>query len=618
MKLENFKLKLKNLQKTMKLYPMVLLAISVATIFAIMGIWNIELGALNSTLIADLLICSLYFAMSYMIVKLIITDKNIQITKSKKVLLYSIVSLVMGLLCYFLIIKSDKYFVLKNEITKIGLFVTLFVGMFIAGHFNKRNDYADYAVKIVLSIIESMIYCVTIFIGIAAILYTTKELFKLQFNIQNVLISSAALIFLLFNASIILSKFPLKYNEENLKIKWILPFKFLFTRIIAPIFLIYGLILLLYIIKVVVLRTIPNNIITNLILWYGLLSVLVLFISKTIGDKFIKFYNKIQPIILLILSVMMFYSIGIRISNYGVTEERYLVVIGGVFIVISMLYYLFFNKKTYITIPTTLLILTVISSFGPLSAYNVSRIDQKAKLEKILIEENLLVNGEIKPQNNVNPSKIKEIKDKLDYFVIKHNTKELAYLDEKFTTSKEDMSRVFGFRGDEFESIYGDIRYFVNDRLEVDTTNYDRLLENIQFEYDFNSQNINNLGNQNVTFSKKSNIVVIKYKNKPVAKLNIETFSSRLEELWNQLGPDINTEDPELMIEDEGIINNIKYKTILERADCIYDNGQKTTFYIKCLYTKEMNNILYKNLSSVIINLYFNRLIIVNLGENYV
>lgn len=31
-----------------------------------------------------------------------------------------------------------------------------------------------------------------------------------------------------------------------------------------------------------------------------------------------------------------------------------------------------------------------------------------------------------------------------------------------------------------------------------------------------------------------------------------------------------------------------------------------------------MNNILYKNLSSVIINLYFNRLIIVNLGENYV
>ncbi|MDU7926429.1 MAG: DUF4153 domain-containing protein, partial [Finegoldia magna] len=70
----------------------------------------------------------------------------------------------------------------------------------------------------------------------------------------------------------------------------------MFTRIIAPIFLIYGSILLLYIIKVVVLKTIPNNIITNLILWYGLLSVVVLFISKTVEDKFINVYNKIQPI----------------------------------------------------------------------------------------------------------------------------------------------------------------------------------------------------------------------------------------------------------------------------------------------------------------------------------
>ena len=586
MRLDIFKSKLKNLQKTIKLYPMVLLAIFIATIFAIMVIWNIEVGAFNSTLTTDLLISSLYFAMSYMIVKLIITDKNIEITKGKKALVYTIVSVIMGLVSYFLIIKVDKSFVLRNQIIQIGLFATLFVGMFVAGHFNVRVDYADYAVKIVLSIIESLIYCVTIFIGIVAILFTTKELFKLQFNLSNVIVSCAAVIFLLLNASIILSKFPLKYSDENLKIKWLLPFKFLFTRIIAPIFLIYGFILLLYIIKVVVLKTIPNNIITNLILWYGLFSVVVLFISKTVEDKFINVYNKIQPIILLILSVMMFYSIGIRISYYGVTEERYLVVVGGIFIVISMIYYLFFNKKTYITIPTTFLILALISSVGPLSAYNISRIDQKAKLEKMLVEENLLVDGKIKSQNNVNPAKIKEIKDKLDYFVVKHSAKELPYLGDKFTTSQEDMNRVFGFRGDEFESLYGQIRSFVNDRLEINTTNYDRLLENIQFQYDSNTQNIENLGNQNVTFSKKSNIVVIKYKNETIGKFNIEIFNNRLEELWNLQGPDINTEDPDNLIKDEGVINNRKYKTILERAECVYDNGQKMTYYIKCLYTK--------------------------------
>lgn len=586
MKLEILKSKLQTLVKTIKIYPMVLFAIFIATIFSIMEIWKIEFNVLNSTLIVDLIISSLYFAMSYMIVKLIITDKNIEITNGQKALVYAIVSVIMGLLCYFLIIKVDKSLYLKNQITQMGLFFALFIGMFVAGHFNTEIDYADYAVKIILAIIESLIYCVTIFVGIVAILYTTKELFKLNFNLSNLIVTCAVVIFLLLNSTIILSKFPLKYCEENLKIKWLTPFKFLFTRIIAPLFLIYGLILLLYIIKVVVLKTIPNNIITNLILWYGLLSVVVLFVSKTVQDKFIKIYDKVQPIILLILSGMMFYSIGIRISYYGITEGRYMVVIGGVFIVISMIYYLFFNKKTYITIPTTLLILTLISSVGPVSAYNISKIDQKNRLEKMLIEENLLVNGEIKPQKNVNPAKIKEIKDKLDYFTRKHSAKELAYLDEKFTTSEINMKRVFGFRGDEFESLYGKNRFYANNKLEIDTTGYDRLLENIVFEYDFTNQSINNTGNPEVTFSKKSNVIVIQYKGKKIGKLNIEKFRNKLEDFWNEQGPDIDTENPDLSIVDEGVIGETKYKTILERVDSFYDSGQKMTYQIKCLYTK--------------------------------
>ena len=586
MKLEILKSKLQTLVKTIKLYPMVLFAILIATIFSIMEIWKIEFNVLNSTLIVDLIISSLYFAMSYMIVKLIITDKNIEITNGQKAVVYAIVSVIVGLLCYFLIIKVDKSLYLKNQITQMGLFFALFIGMFVAGHFNTEIDYADYAVKIILAIIESLIYCVTIFVGIVAILYTTKELFKLNFNLSNLIVTCAVVIFLLLNATIILSKFPLKYCEENLKIKWLLPFKFLFTRIIAPLFLIYGSILLLYIIKVVVLKTIPNNIITNLILWYGLLSVVVLFVSKTIEDKFITIYDKIQPIILLILSGMMFYSIGIRISYYGITEGRYMVVMGGVFIVISMIYYLFFNKKTYITIPTTLLILTLISSVGPVSAYNISKIDQKNRLEKMLIEENLLVNGEIKPQKNINPAKIKEIKDKLDYFTRKHSAKELAFLDEKFTTSEINMKRVFGFRGDEFESLYGKNRFYANNKIEIDTTGYDRLLENIVFEYDFTNQSINNTGNPEVTFSKKSNVIVIQYKGKKIGKLNIEKFRSKLEDFWNEQGPDIDTENPDLSIVDEGVIGETKYKTILERVDSFYDSGQKMTYQIKCLYTK--------------------------------
>ena len=199
MKLEILKSKLQTLVKTIKLYPMVLFAILIATIFSIMEIWKIEFNVLNGTLIVDLIISSLYFAMSYMIVKLIITDKNIEITNGQKAVVYAIVSVIVGLLCYFLIIKVDKSLYLKNQITQMGLFFALFIGMFVAGHFNTEIDYADYAVKIILAIIESLIYCVTIFIGIVAILYTTKELFKLNFNLSNLIVTCAVVIFFLLN-----------------------------------------------------------------------------------------------------------------------------------------------------------------------------------------------------------------------------------------------------------------------------------------------------------------------------------------------------------------------------------------------------------------------------------
>ncbi len=496
----------------------------------------------------------------------------------------------MGAVCFFEVINVDKSYILRNQITQTGIFLSLFVAMFVAGHFNKQKDYVHYLLRIVLAIIESMIYCVSIFVGIAAILFTVKELFKVDFQIQNTTLSFAIIIFLMLNSTIILAKFPLKYVEENLKIKWLYPFKLLFTRIISPLFLVYGFILICYIIKVVVFKTIPKNIITNLILWYGLLSVGLVFVTKINDDKFIRVYRKIQPAILLILSVMMFYSIGIRISYYGITEDRYFVIIAGIFIVISMIYYLLFDKKTYMTIPVVFIILTIISSVGPLSAYNVSRIDQKRILDNILIEENLLVDNKIVAQTDVNPARIKEIRDKLIYFEQKHRLKELPYISDKFSVCPESMTQVFGFRGDEFESLYGENRSYTNDSTEIFVKGYDKIIADINIEYDANSKEISDTSNENITFSQKSNDIVIQYKNKKIGKFNAEEFKNKLEELWDKKGPDLHVQysdlDTNLLIEKTGVIEKRKYKIILNHATSFYEHGQKINFSIKCMYTE--------------------------------
>jgi hypothetical protein len=61
------------------------------------------------------------------------------------------------------------------------------------------------------------------------------------------------------------------------------------------------------------------------------------------------------------------------------------------------IYFLFSKRKKIILIPLSLSIVAILSVFGPLSAFSISEKSQIKRLEKLLLENNLLQNGKIVP-----------------------------------------------------------------------------------------------------------------------------------------------------------------------------------------------------------------------------
>lgn len=163
------KLRLNNVFNTIKEYPMVLLAVLLATIFYVCYICDVNFGLNNYYFGYNLVVSLLYLAMAFMITKLITSDKSKDFSVKHKILFYVLDIIAIAAISYFGFFRFGENYGLQIRIFQIGMFLSLFIGMFIVGKSNIQSNYASYVVKIIISIIESIVYCVVIFAGVVAI-----------------------------------------------------------------------------------------------------------------------------------------------------------------------------------------------------------------------------------------------------------------------------------------------------------------------------------------------------------------------------------------------------------------------------------------------------------------
>lgn len=375
------------------------------------------------------------------------------------------------------------YFFLLDQLTMVSITrytavsLALYLGFLLIPYLPKKEQFEMYVIKICTGFFITVIYSAVLYLGLAAILLTIDQLLGVHVA-GEVYYYTLLFVACVFAPSYFLADIPLK-DQQFKQEDYSKVLRVLLLYIVMPLLTAYTTILYLYFIKIIVIRQWPVGLVSHLVLWYSIIVTIVLFFITPIKDKN-RWANKFSvwmPKIILPLLIMMFISMGIRINAYGVTENRYYVVVLGLWVFGVMLYFSFIKKRANIVLPVTLALIALVSVFGPLSSYSISTLSQNNRLQAILVRNNMLKEGKIQiaPADISREDKY-EISRKLDYFKNSHSLKDVKHLPENFKI--EDMDRVFGFS---YENSYSQPRfyYFVRNQSEdaVDIKEYDYLFD---------------------------------------------------------------------------------------------------------------------------------------------
>lgn len=350
-----------------------------------------------------------------------------------------------GLVFYYLYLLQDFEMVAVTRY--IALSFALYLAFTFIPYFYRRENYELYVIKLFTSFFITFLYSAVLFLGLAAMLFTVDTLFvlklseKLYFDIWLIAAGVFAPTYFLADIPQHREEVPPEYYPRVLKA--------LLLYIVMPLIIAYSTILYVYFAKIIITRQWPDGMVSHLVLWYSFISILVLFFVYQLrrSNKWVGVFVSYFPKLVIPLLAMMFVSMGIRIKAYGVTENRYFVLAAGLWVTVGFIYHILRKDVRNIFLPVSLALVAVLAVTGPWSAYNVSRLSQNSRFERILEKYQMIDNGGIvKAAGDLADEDKREISAIIRYFNSYHSLDDLKYLPEGFTV--ENMEEIFGFEYD--------------------------------------------------------------------------------------------------------------------------------------------------------------------------
>lgn len=215
----------------------------------------------------------------------------------------------------------------------------------------------------------------------------------------------------LFAPLFFLSGVPsLEHTEElrNYRPKWI---KNIAIYILIPLTTIYLGILYAYLAKIAAQWQLPEGMVSYLVLSFaafGITTLLLVFPFQREGTtKWTMWFGRLFYYLQFPLLILLSTAIYRRVADYGITFRRYYVVALAVWLLFITVFMTYRKNRNLVAIPLSLLVLALLSSFGPWNAFNASFLSQKGRLDKLLAKHNLVVEGKLKKPTGDLPAAVK-------------------------------------------------------------------------------------------------------------------------------------------------------------------------------------------------------------------
>lgn len=366
------------------------------------------------------------FLAVFLLVSLVLLTEKLKWSLKRGSLLQSIGILL--LLTYYLTLPKqlNDLAYIRFVLYALGLFFSLtfvpFIGSRQVGYFWQYN-------RIFFArIFGTIFYALVIYIGIAIALLAIQNLFSINFA-SNVYVYLFVVIAGSVAPCFFLSNMPNQTDELTLLEDYYPKGLKIFVQyILLPLVTIYGLILYVYGMKIILTANWPIGWVAYLVIAFSVLGILsIALIWPLRNDEregWIKNFSRFFYIGLLPLILLLSVAIYKRVSQYGITEQRYFIMLTAAWLTFIALYFLISKTKNLKVISISFCVGLFLSSFGPWGAFDISKKSQLRHLEQIFKRNNLLDKGQYKA-GKINWEEETELSSVVQYLVEMHSAKVL-------------------------------------------------------------------------------------------------------------------------------------------------------------------------------------------------
>ena len=512
---------------------------------------------------------------------------------------YSVLTFVVSVIFYVEYLRTNDYYNIYY-FTLIPISIVLFLLIPIL---RKKESREKYLQSVFSNFVTTGIFAAVLWIGIEIILATVNYLFFYSGDSLFFRLTTYSFWFIteVFGASLFLSL--LKKPNDNLE-NYEFPFIFnlLIKFVIIPLIIIYTGVLYIYMAKVIISMHLPKGLISHLVLWYTAFSVFIMILITpfTQKDKFFENFKKYFPYFSIPLIFASLFAVFQRTYQYGITENRYYVLISIFWLLFCMILYIRNMNVTGVFI--SLIICFIISVYTPLSAKNVSNFSQSQRLKRMLVKYGALKDGKIsKITQKLTNRQGSQIHTTIQYISDNSTIAKLNFKNEKgevYSTLgdlekgldvKESWKDYYAYESEDGEIpekqevITYKIKNIENAEVISDTTGYDNFISYRKID------NIEPIDQENESEKYKitirNKIITIKSKDgMELAKINyedaIKQIVSKLKTLKLQDKKDEGYEVSQKDLEYIGTAGKINYKISLKRIDeQIVDGKTKDLYY---------------------------------------
>ncbi|WP_345169466.1 DUF4153 domain-containing protein [Nibribacter koreensis] len=310
-----------------------------------------------------------------------------------------------GLMALGVLLLATYYFFLPQEpaFKEMMRYLLWMIALHLAASFaaylnwKVENGFWQFNKSLFLRLLTAALYTAVLFLGLLLALMAFDQLFDVKID-QKIYPKLWIFMVGIFNTWFFLAGVP---NPNTLEQVTDYPKGLkLFTQfVLLPLVTLYLVILYAYMGKILVQWEWPRGWVSYLVLGFstaGIFSLLLIHpVRENEGNRWIRtfakwFYRALFPLLILLLL-----AIWRRVRDYGITENRYIVLALALWLLAVALYFLFSRQKNIKFIPMTLGALALLVAVGPWGVFSVSQRSQTGRLQEILMQHQLLVNGKV-------------------------------------------------------------------------------------------------------------------------------------------------------------------------------------------------------------------------------